>query len=89
VPVDEGIRACLTRFLDNPKFKDIDWIAEAVKDRQVREHTALWEIPSWPKKLNYLLSRYLGASDLIIFLRRCRRAVLRILATNLGGRKWK
>ncbi|MEE4255070.1 MAG: NAD-dependent epimerase/dehydratase family protein [Desulfuromusa sp.] len=79
VQVDEGLRVCLERFLENPRFKQIDWMLEAEKDRQAKEHTSLKEIPSGSKKLAYLLSRYFGLSGLVILLKRFRHNLLKAL----------
>ncbi|MHA4741407.1 NAD-dependent epimerase/dehydratase family protein [Dyadobacter sp. MSC1_007] len=56
--IEVGLKSCLTDFLKNPRFNDIDWKLEAVKDRQSGEHTSLAEIKGIKQKIRYLLSRY-------------------------------
>jgi len=57
--VEKGIEHCLEAFLDNPKFKDIDWEVEALKDRQTKECASLNEMDSLKQKIKYLIARYL------------------------------
>lgn len=54
----EGITKSLEKFLENPKFKYINWRTEAFKDRLTKEHTSLIEIKGLKQKLKYLLYRY-------------------------------
>lgn len=54
---EEGLPMCLSAFLDNPKFLDIDWIKEAYIDRAAHEWTPLSEIPGKIEKIRYLLYR--------------------------------
>jgi len=56
-----GLRCCLGEFLKNPVFKSISWEAEALKDRQAKEHTPLYEIQNMRQKGRYLMARYLPA----------------------------
>ena len=58
VKTDVGLKRCLECFLESPKFKNIDWVAEALKDRQTKEHTPLREIKGISQKLKYLTARY-------------------------------
>lgn len=55
---EQGLTSCLSQFLENPKFLDIDWRIEAVNDRVAGEYTPLSEIPSKSGKVYYLLYRY-------------------------------
>lgn len=57
-PPHKGLAECLERFLQNPKFSDIDWSLEAVNDRAAKQKTPLNEIPSLNQKVLYLLYRY-------------------------------
>jgi nucleoside-diphosphate-sugar epimerase len=56
---NEGLRSCITEFLKQPIFKDVNWTLEAEKDRLTGEYTSLKEIPGNRNKLKYLLLRYL------------------------------
>lgn len=56
---DEGLKRCLEIFLNNPKFKHINWKAEALKDRQTKERASLTEIAGSTQKIEYLIFRYL------------------------------
>ncbi|GLU52718.1 hypothetical protein Dfri01_21790 [Dyadobacter frigoris] len=58
VTVDIGLRDCLTEFLKNPIFLNIDWKIEARKDRQSKEYTPLNDIHGIRHKLKYLAFRY-------------------------------
>ncbi|MPM35438.1 hypothetical protein SDC9_82030 [bioreactor metagenome] len=55
---DQGLKECLEKFLENPKFKNIDWRAEALKDRRTKELTNLNEILGVKQKIKYLLYRF-------------------------------
>lgn len=56
--VSDGLKACLQDFLLNPKFGDINWKAEAQKDRLLNERTPLAEIAGIKQKIKYTLFRY-------------------------------
>ncbi|NBA85285.1 NAD-dependent epimerase/dehydratase family protein [Emticicia sp. CRIBPO] len=56
--IDEGLKKCLEEFLKNPKFNDINWKSEALKDRQMGENTPLSEIKGILQKMKYLTFRY-------------------------------
>jgi nucleoside-diphosphate-sugar epimerase len=53
----DGLAACLEEFLKHPKFKQIHWRSEALKDRRTREFTKLNEIQGVKQKITYLLFR--------------------------------
>lgn len=53
-----GLRQCLEAFLASPRFLQVHWKIEALKDRQTREHTPLPEIIDFKNKAKYLLHRY-------------------------------
>jgi nucleoside-diphosphate-sugar epimerase len=55
----EGISFCLEAFLKNPKFNNIYWPAEAVKDKISGEHTSFKEIKNIKNVLIYIYFRYL------------------------------
>lgn len=52
-----GLKTCLEKFLEQLNFREINWHAEGVKDRQANEYTSLSEIPTLKKKIKYLLAR--------------------------------
>jgi nucleoside-diphosphate-sugar epimerase len=54
----KGLAECLENFLSNPKFRDIDWILEAVNDRVSKEYTPLKEIPTIGSKVLYTMYRF-------------------------------
>jgi len=54
----EGLTKCLEEFLLQPAFKQINWRAEALKDRKTKEFTHLSEIHGFKQKVKYLLYRF-------------------------------
>lgn len=60
--VKTGLKKCLTSFLKNPEFKQINWKKEAIKDRYTNERTPLKEIDGFKQKIKYLIYRYLISS---------------------------
>ncbi|PTP60931.1 epimerase [Vibrio splendidus] len=58
--VDIGIDECLSEFIENAKFNDINWKLEALKDRLTKERTSLKEILGLKQKAKYLIYRYLA-----------------------------
>ncbi len=63
----DGVKKCLNDFLDEPKFRDIDWIIEAMLDRESNETTRIKEIKSLKTGINYFAYRY----DKVDCLQRC------------------
>lgn len=59
IEVEKGLEKCLEDFLKNPIFKRIDWLKEAIKDRETRERASLYEIKSIKDKVRYLIYRYI------------------------------
>jgi hypothetical protein len=59
VHVDTGLKKCLEGFLEDPKFKRINWVREALVDRLTEERTPLHEIRGLKQKVKYLRHRYL------------------------------
>lgn len=57
--IDEGLKQCLSDFLIEPKFNNIDWKKEATSDRLTGEKTPLSEIPTLKNKFVYMIIRYL------------------------------
>lgn len=58
---EQGLRQCLTAFLDGPKnFQTINWRGEAIKDRVTNENIPIGNIRGSKNKLKYLLVRHLG-----------------------------
>lgn len=58
-PVERGLQNSLETFLAKPTFKNINWKAEALKDRYTKEHTPLDEINGFKQKIVYLIIRYM------------------------------
>ena len=56
---DIGLKKCLEGFLEEPKFKIVNWKREALKDRQTKENTPLNEIAGMRQKIKYLTYRYI------------------------------
>lgn len=56
--VEMGLTTCLTRFLQRPVFKEINWKTEAEKDKWAKERTPMREIPGVRRKIRYLRYRY-------------------------------
>lgn len=54
-----GLTNCLTEFLENPEFLNVDWRSEAIKDRYTKERTPLKEISGLKQKTKYIIFRYL------------------------------
>lgn len=57
--LEDGLKKCLSEFLNCPKFNYINWKEEAIKDRYVKEKASLKEIQSFKQKLIYVLYRYI------------------------------
>ncbi|MFW5886272.1 MAG: hypothetical protein ACOCUL_00810, partial [Bacteroidota bacterium] len=55
---ENGLKKCLTEFLQKPNFKNINWKLEALKDKQTKEKTPINEINGIKQKSKYLLFRY-------------------------------
>lgn len=55
----EGLKVSLEEFLLQPSFKQINWRAEALKDRRTKEFAELSKIPGVKHKAKYLLYRLL------------------------------
>ncbi len=54
----EGLRECITTFIEIPKWKKINWSTHARLDRISKEYTKLREISSNKDKIKYILFRY-------------------------------
>ncbi len=54
-----GLESCLRNFLINPDFRHIDWIYEAIRDRQAGESASLKEMASGIDRLYYISFRYI------------------------------
>lgn len=52
-----ALQDCLTAFIDNPHFSDINWLVEARKDRINGEWMNIFNITSTKQKIKYLLVR--------------------------------
>ncbi len=57
--VEDGLKMCLSEFIQKPQFLSISWRKEAIKDRFTHEKTPLKEIPGFKNKLKYVIYRYL------------------------------
>lgn len=55
---EEGLKVCLEEFIKYPSFKQINWRAEALKDRRTKEFAKLSEIQGVKQKAKYLLYRF-------------------------------
>ena len=53
----DGLRECLTEFLSEPHFREIDWKIEALMDREIGEKTPVTKIPGWKNRVKYFLYR--------------------------------
>ena len=53
----EGINVCLEEFIKDPSFNNINWRAEALKDRKTKEFAKLSEIRGVKQKVKYLIFR--------------------------------
>ena len=58
--ISQDLKCKLCDFLKEPGFKNINWKAEAYKDRAASEHTPLFEINGIKNKLKYVVFRYLA-----------------------------
>jgi nucleoside-diphosphate-sugar epimerase len=56
-PTLPALEKCLTEFLDNPVFKNINWRWEAKKDRLTGEWASFSEINGMKQKIIYVLNR--------------------------------
>ena len=56
-PTLKALDECITHFIHNQKFKDINWWSEAYKDRITGEWTPLKELPTIKQKIKYMLVR--------------------------------
>jgi nucleoside-diphosphate-sugar epimerase len=54
-----GLQSSLEAFLRDPKFAEINWKSEAIRDKQTGEWTSLGEIAGIKQKLKYLVYRTL------------------------------
>jgi nucleoside-diphosphate-sugar epimerase len=55
----DGLEICLQSFLINPKFNNVYWPAEAMKDKICKEHTSFKEIKNIKNILLYTYFRYI------------------------------
>lgn len=53
-----GLSNCLKEFLHSPRFQDISWRSEGIKDKFTGEYTSLLRIKGVRNKLKYILFRY-------------------------------
>ncbi|MCK9217534.1 MAG: epimerase [Firmicutes bacterium] len=54
----DRLTMCLANFLEQPQFKNINWKAEALKDKITKEVAKLSEITGIKQKLKYFLYRF-------------------------------
>lgn len=57
MPTIKGLEMCLEDFLKHPTFNMTGWGGQAMYDRITGEWTPLKYIPSWTKRIKYLLRR--------------------------------
>lgn len=53
----DGLRRCLETFLESPRFLDINWRYEAVRDRITNERAGFREMPTLKDRIRYSLAR--------------------------------
>ncbi|OJF76373.1 MAG: epimerase [Treponema sp. CETP13] len=58
INTETGLKNCLESFINNPYFKNINWVSEAKKDKIAKERTSLNEIQNFKQKIKYILYRY-------------------------------
>jgi nucleoside-diphosphate-sugar epimerase len=80
--IDAGLANCLKQFLADPEFRKVDWILEAIKDRQTKDYSSLMEIEEWMDKLYYILFRYFGFP---VSFRRLARRIQAVKSRCLRG----
>ncbi len=59
ITVENGLRACMNDFIEDPEFLSINWKKEAIKDKFCGEKTPLKSISGLKQKFKYLRYRYL------------------------------
>lgn len=57
MPTIKGLELCLEEFLKHPKFNMTGWGGQAMYDRITGEWTPIKEIPTWTKRIKYILRR--------------------------------
>ena len=77
---------CLELFLEKPKFKNINWAAQAYMDRITGELASLNEIKANKNKIKYLLFRFFPI-PLLLFFRSIIRSILICYAFAKGMNK--
>lgn len=53
VSIEVGLHQCINTFLNNPRFKAINWSFEGIKDKICGEMTSMKEINNFKEKLRY------------------------------------
>jgi len=56
--LEEGLSKSIEKFIQNPTFANINWTAEALKDKYTNEYTSLIKIYGVKQKFKYLVIRY-------------------------------
>lgn len=64
----EKLTKCLESFLENPKFKNINWVTQAFMDRVSGEFSSMSEMKLHKDKIKYLLFRF-GPISFLLLLR--------------------
>ncbi|MBA2881482.1 nucleoside-diphosphate-sugar epimerase [Desulfosalsimonas propionicica] len=64
--MENGIEKSLTAFIKKPDFRRINWVTEALQDKQAKETTPLKEISGLRQKAIYLIYRHLSAKHIKI-----------------------
>jgi nucleoside-diphosphate-sugar epimerase len=70
-PIREGLNKCLSDFIKNPLFNNINWKTEALKDKHTSERTNLKEITGFKQRAKYVVYRYFPI-ELIKILKKVR-----------------
>lgn len=59
IKVNNGLKECLIKFLEQPEFHTINWKNEAIRDKFTKEKTSLSKINGLKNKIKYFIFRYI------------------------------
>jgi nucleoside-diphosphate-sugar epimerase len=63
VDIKTGLKMALEGFLKHPSYRNIDWKAEAIRDKMSGDVASIMEIPGKKMKLKYLYWRFLCKTE--------------------------
>lgn len=63
VDIKNGLKMALEGFLKHPNYRNIDWKAEAIRDKMSGDVASIMEIPGKKMKLKYLYWRFLCKTE--------------------------